>query len=124
MSALNIETKLQNALKTLCDRVYPDVAPAGLALPYVVWHMYGGQSVAYTSGPLAARRNAFVQINVWGDSRLQCNDLSLQIAQLLTDQAASPTGMQAEAISELTSAFDEETKLRGAMQDFSLWADR
>jgi Protein of unknown function (DUF3168) len=124
MASINIETQLQAVLQTLCPRVYPDVAPDDVATPYVVWHMYGGQAVAYVNGSQAARRNAYVQVNVWGASRGECNSLSLDIAKTLTDDAATPNGMAAVAISELMGAFDKDTELRGSMQDFSLWGDR
>lgn len=115
-----LESVLQTALAALCARTFPDVAPSGTPTPYVVWHMYGGQAVTYTEAQTADRRNAFVQINVWDASRSECNALALQIEQVLTTHQL----LQAEAIGALTSAYDEDTDLRGAMQDFSLWAER
>ena len=117
---LTLEDQLTAVLQALCPRVYPDIAPTGTASPYVVWHMYGGQAVAYVEGPQAARRNAHVQINCWAASRGAANTLSLQIAQALH---AHPT-LQAQALAALQAAYDEDTGLYGALQDFSLWADR
>ncbi len=120
MSALTLETLLATALQTLCPRTYPDVAPEGTATPYVVWHILGGQSVQYVEGELATRRNALVQINVWHESRAVANQLSLDIEAALV----AHTTLRAEVQGGLQSAYDEDADVRGAMQDFSLWANR
>lgn len=117
---LTLEDQLTAVLKTLCPRVFPDIAPVDTAPTYVVWHMFGGRSVNYVEGPQAGRRNANVQVNTWATSRGAANTLSLQIAEALH---AHPT-LQAEAMSELNATWDEETGLYGAMQDFTLWAVR
>jgi hypothetical protein len=120
MSTLTLETLLADALKTLCERTYPDVAPDGTLTPYVVWHELGGQSVQYVEGDLATRRNALVQINVWHENRAVANQLSLDIEAALVAHAT----LRAEAQGGLQSAYDEDAHLRGSMQDFSVWADR
>ena len=120
MSTLNLETLLAATLQPLCARAYPDVAPDGTATPYVVWHELGGRAVQYVEGPLAGRRHALVQINVWAESRAVANQLSLDIEAALV---AHPS-LQAEPQGALQSAYDEDAHLRGAMQDFSLWATR
>jgi hypothetical protein len=117
---ITLETQLQAALLPLCTRVYPDVAPDGTLTPYVVWHELGGQSVQYVDGALANRRNALVQVNVWHESRAVANQLSLDIEAALV---AHPT-MQAQTQGALQAAYDDDASLRGAMQDFSLWAPR
>lgn len=114
-----LEQLLQAALQALCPRTWPDVAPLGPEGPYVVWSLYGGQSVPYVEGSLAQRRNAFVQVNVWGAGRTTCNALSLQIQAALV---AHPQ-MQCVPLNALRTAFDQDTERRGAMQDFSIWAD-
>lgn len=118
--SLNLESQLVAVLKSLCPRVFPDVAPSGTAAPYVVWHLYGGQAPSYVEGKLFNRRNGYVQINVWGPVRTECNTLSLQIEQALVEQSS----LQATALNALSSTYDENTDLRASMQDFSLWADR
>lgn len=120
MSSLTLEETLSAALQALCPRVYPDVAPTGVAEPYVVWHLYGGQAPSYTEGALPNQRNAYVQINVWHPSRATCNTLSLQIEAAL---AAHPV-LQAQPLNAIMATFDEDTERRGAMQDFSIWAPR
>jgi hypothetical protein len=120
MSTINLETLLADTLKTLCQRTFPDIAPEGTATPYVVWHILGGQSVQYVEGELATRRNALVQINVWHESRAVANQLSLDIEAALV----AHTTLRAEVQGALQSAYDEDADVRGAMQDFSLWANR
>lgn len=120
MTTTTLEATLHQALQALCPRVYPDVAPEGTATPYVVWHQLGGMAAQYVEGPMAGRRNCLVQINVWHESRLVANQLSLDIEAALTTH---PT-LQAQAQSALSAAYDEDAALRGSMQDFSLWADR
>jgi hypothetical protein len=120
MSTLTLETELYNVLSALCPRVFPDVAPEGTPEPYVVWHQYGGQAPMYVEGVMADRRNCYVQINVWHESRSVCNQLSLDIeAALVAHQA-----MQAQPLNAISATFDEDVSLRGAMQDFSLWVVR
>jgi hypothetical protein len=120
VSTINLETMLAAALQPLCQRTYPDVAPEGTATPYVVWHILGGRTVQYVEGPLANRRNALVQINVWHESRAVANQLSLDIEAALV----AHTTLRAEVQGGLQSAYDEDAHLRGSMQDFSMWADR
>ncbi len=120
MSTINLETLLADALKTLCERTFPDVAPEDTATPYVVWHFLGGRPVQYVEGDLASRRNALVQINVWHESRSVANQLSLDIEAALV----AHTDLRAEVQGGLQSAYDEDAALRGSMQDFSVWADR
>lgn len=120
MSTLTLETELYTVLQSLCPRVYPDVAPEGTQEPYIVWHQYGGQVPMYTEGVMADRRNCYVQINVWHESRAVCNQLSLDIEAALIAHAP----LQAQPLNAHSATYDEEAALRGSMQDFSVWAPR
>lgn len=120
MSTLTLETELVATLQPLCPRVFPDVAPQGTATPYVVWSQYGGSAITFTEGVMADRRHCLVQVNVWGPSRAECNQLMLDIEAALVARAS----LQAQPIASINTMYDEDTALRGAMQDFSLWAAR
>lgn len=120
MSTLTLETELVAVLQPLCARVFPDVAPEGTETPYVVWHQYGGAAVMFTEGAMADRRNCHVQINVWHASRAVCNQLSLDIEAALVAHPA----FQAQPLNAHSATYDEDQAMRGAMQDFSLWAAR
>lgn len=117
---LHIEKALYDLLRTVCPRVYPDVAPVKTKMPYVVYQQYGGQSVVFVEGALADTRNSYVQINVWGSTRDECNRISLEIENLLVTTQL----LQATPLNELSTTFDEDTSVRGSMQDFSIWGLR
>lgn len=117
---MSLESDLVTLLKTLCPRVFPDVAPTDTQRPYITWQQIGGDAPVYVEGATPNRRNAQVQINAWADTRAQANALSLQIEAALV----AATGMQAQPQGALIAAHDEDTDLRGAQQDFSIWALR
>jgi hypothetical protein len=117
---LHIEKALLVVLRTVCPRVYPDVAPLKTTLPYVVYHQYGGQPVVFVEGALAEIRNSYVQINVWGSTRDECNRISLEIENVLVTSQS----LQAIPLNELSTTFDEDASVRGSMQDFSIWGLR
>ncbi len=117
---MSLETEIVAALTAVCPRTFPDVAPAGTATPYLVWQLYGGQSVTYVEGALPNTRNGFLQVTAWTPQRLESNTLIQQVEAALL---AAP-GLQARADSALQSAYDKDTTLRGAMQDFDIWAAR
>ncbi len=117
---LHIEKALGDVLKTICPRVFADVAPVKTTLPYIVYRQYGGQPVVYVEGALGNIRNSYVQINVWGATIEHCNTISLQIENALV---TSPL-LQATPLNELSAAFDRDSSVLGSMQDFSLWGPR
>lgn len=117
---MSLETSLYTTLSPICPRVFPDIAPATTATPYVTWQQVGGSSMVYTEGTLPDKRNARIQINVWAKTRIEANALCMQIESTL---CASPL-FQAEPAGALLAAIDDDTDLRGAMQDFYVWADR
>ena len=117
---MSLEESLHAELSPLCARVYPDFAPAGTALPYVTWQQFGGQAPTYLDGTLPDKRCAWVQINAWATTRAQANALMLAIEAALCGSAtliARPQGA-------LMAAVSEDDGIRGAMQDFEVWADR
>lgn len=117
---MSLESDLYAVLQTICPRVYPDVAPAGTARPYIVWQQIGGEAVSYTDNEVPSLRNAYVQVSAWAESRLQASLMAQQIEAALI---ASPT-LAARPQSAMQAAYSEDTELRGAMQDFTIWADR
>ncbi len=117
---MTLEEKLFSALSSVCQRVFPDGAPQGTEMPYVVYQQYGGTALRYVEGPVGSVRNSFVQINVWSMDRAESNRISL----LIEDALISSQEIQCEPISALSATFDEDTKIRGSMQDFSIWSNR
>lgn len=117
---MSLESKLFDELVALCPRVFPDVAPAGTQRPYVTYQQIGGDPSFYVEGQVMAKVSAYMQINVWHESRQQANTLMRQIeAALLLS-----TAFQAEPQGGLIAGFEDDTETRSAQQDFSIWADR
>lgn len=117
---MSLETELKTALETICPRVFPDVAPFSTARPYITWQQIGGEAPAYVDNTVPDRRNAYVQINVWDTTRASSTALALQIEAALIVHPV----LQARAQSALQATMDEDTDLRGCMQDFTIWAMR
>lgn len=116
---MSLESDLVSLLQSLCPRVFPDVAPADAGLPFITWQQVGGDVIRPLSG-LPGKRNAMVQINCWSDRRSVANELALAVEAALVASAA----FVARPVSALVATHDDDTDLRGAMQDFSIWADR
>ncbi len=114
---MSLEADLTRTLQTLCSRVFPDVAPAGTATPYITWQQVGGVPLAYLEGAMPGERNASMQINVWAAVRSEALPLLLSIEATLCARGATPIG-GAVALS------DDTLNLRGYAQDFSIWAAR
>lgn len=117
---MSLETDLFTVLSAVCPRVYPDVAPPGAALPYVTWQQIGGSAPTYVEAAQPDKVNGYIQINTWAATRLEANTLARQIETALVTSAL----VQAKPMADLMAAFDEDTELRGSMQDFDIWAAR
>lgn len=116
---MSLESDLQTLLSGVVQS-FPDFAPATVTAPYAVWQQIGGASPAYVERAVFNKRNARVQISVWASTRLQANDLMAQIESALI----LATVFQASPYGAMTAVSDEETQLRGARQDFTIWAER
>lgn len=118
---MTVENDIFSALKSLCaNRVYPDIAPANAAKPYVTFTQIGGEVVNLIEDAVVTVKNGRFQFNVWGTTRAQCSALILQIEEALV---VSPL-FQARPIGAARSDYDYDMALFGAMQDFSVWSNR
>src|SRR5574343_1379892 len=68
---MSMESDLSTLLKTICPRVYPDLAPVGTVTPYVTWQAIGGTAIRFGDGSAPDKRNTLMQINVWSKTRLE-----------------------------------------------------
>lgn len=119
---MSLESSLFDTLKTLVgNRFYPDVAPLGAARPYATYQQVGGVAPIFLSG-VPSKRNARMQINFWSLTRAEANSLALQAESAL--EAATTLSFQAKPLGAFVAEQEEETKLFGTRQDFSIWADR
>lgn len=115
-----METDLSALLKTMCDRVYADVAPLGTAKPYVTWQQIGGPSMRYADNTAMDKRWPLVQVNVWGANRLE----ALALIRSIEDALCASTAFDVEPQGEPLSTYEPDTKLHGSIQRFSIWAPR
>ncbi|MGK5049756.1 DUF3168 domain-containing protein [Janthinobacterium sp. GB4P2] len=115
---MSIETALFAALRSLvADRVYPDVAPENAPRPYITYQQVGGEAVNFVENTIPTKKNSRMQINVWADTRLQATALGGAVE----DALRTIISLQPTVLGAAIATYDDETKLRGTMQDFSLW---
>lgn len=113
-----IEVDLFTALAPLVSsRVFPDVAPEGTVKPFITYQQKGGQPVNFIGAEASSKKNARFQVNVWCATRIEVAGLIRQIEDLMV---LSPLFGKIEGGAIAT--YDEATKARGAMQDFSFWS--
>ena len=119
---MSVEAELTALLKTLCPQVFPDVAPAGTARPYVTYSGIGGKPLRFLDNTAGDKRNTIMQINVWSSTRAQTQTLIRAIEEAL---CASST-FTAMPMDEPFSAYEEDAEppLYGANQDFSIYSTR
>ncbi len=101
------------------DAVYPDEAPGKPPELYCVYQQVGAQALAFVDATKPSKKNARIQVAVWGADRETVNAKMRAIEDLIT----TTVSLQAEAIGGLTAVKDPDTKRLGARQDFSMWFD-
>lgn len=111
-----IEALLVTVLKTKCPRVKPDFAPFSTARPYVIYQFVGGIPVRYQDNTSNAKQQT-VQVEVWADDRVACNDLMRDIEAAI----CAATTFQGSPRGELITDADPESERYGAKQDFALF---
>ncbi len=113
---MSVEAGVFGALRGLvADRVWPDVAPDGVALPYITYQQVGGRAVNFVEALPVGKRNARMQINVWAASRIESSNL------MRAAEDALMLSVQASALSAFMSIHEPDLRLYGAQQDFSIW---
>lgn len=115
-----MEAELVAILKTLCPRVYPDVAPMAAGKPYITWQAIGGEVARYLDNSAADKRNTLMQINAWALTRQDATTLIRQAEDAMCASAQFIARPQGEAI----STHEPDAGLYGSLQRFSVWASR
>lgn len=116
---MTIEAQVYAALQGLANgQVYPDLAPEEATAPYIVYQSVGGQPINYLGGENPGKRNARMQISVWAATRLG----AAMLAEQVEDAMRSATTLQTQVLTGQMATYDETTKLRGVIQDFSVWS--
>ncbi len=115
---MTVESSIFDALKGLvANRVYPDIGPELVTKPYITYQQIGGQGVNFVDTTVPSKKNARFQINCWADTRAVAGALGRQIE----DTMRAVTALQVTVLGAPVATYDEETKLRGTRQDFSVW---
>ena len=94
---------------------------AGAGLPRIVFQQVGGLAVDHQEGKPADLENARMQITCWSAERDQSTALAKQVEDALL---AAPAPVQATRLGARVSVVDDDTGLRGARQDYSMWLPR
>ena len=104
------------AIKALAGgRVCPDVAPAGAALPRIVYRSVGGVDETTVDGS-DTLQNSRMQVAVWAESRAEASTLIKQVRAALTAEPVLGVPIGAPV-----SVYEDDTKLYGSRQDYSIW---
>jgi len=119
---MSVEADVTSILKTLCPRVFPDVAPAGVARPYVTYSGIGGKPMRFLDNTAGDKRNTIMQVNVWSSTRLE----TMTLIRAIEDALCASSTLTAVPMDEPFSAYedDAEPPLYGANQDFSIYSTR
>ena len=117
---MTVEQQIEELLAAIVPRVFPDVAPAKTSTPYATYQQVGGRSIAFLGTDLPSTKNGRFQVNVWGKRRDEVAALALRIENAFMASEV----IQAEPLGEPVATYEEDTKLRGSRQDFSVWSDR
>lgn len=115
-----METTLQTLISGLCTNTWNTVAPAKTGTPYAVWQFVGGRTLRYIEGAAADKRNSLIQVSVWASKSSEATALIRSIEDALCTSGAFSVDPQGEAL----STYEEDTKLYGAIQRYSITAAR
>ena len=116
---MSVEDTVFDTLKGLVgNRVYPDIAPDAVARPYIVYQFVGGVALNFVEPTIPSKKNTRVQVAIWGDTRAAVSALAIQVEDAMRVVAA----LQTTVIGAPVSVYEPDTKLRGSMQDFSVWS--
>lgn len=118
---MNAEPVIVNLLATLVGgRIFPDLAPAGVEAPFIVYQQVGGQAPSFLENDVPSKKNGRFQLNVWARTRQEATTLGGAIEAALV----AANEIQARPLSAPLYRYEMDTQLRGSTQDFSVWSDR
>lgn len=97
-------------------RIYPDIAPMGVATPYVVWSEVGATPVNGLGGHQGLTQYR-VQIVTLAGSALQARSVGEQVRAAM----AAATDFKSIELDFASADFEEGSKAFGVRSDFSIW---
>lgn len=119
---MTVEADIFTAIKGLVsNRAYPDLNDSTtITQPYIVYQQIGGESVSFLERANPSKKNGRYQISCWATTRAAAQALALQVESAMVTAST----FDAKPIGAPTSVYDEDTKLRGSRQDFTVWSNR
>lgn len=117
---MSMESDLDTLLKTVCARVFPDLAPTGTAAPYITWQGVGGESIRYGDNTELGKRDTLMQVSVWAKTRSEALSLVRQAEALMCASLLFQCRPEGEPISMCET--DSEPWKYGSIQRFSIFA--
>ena len=98
-------------------RIYPDIAPMGVATPYVVWSEVGNTPMNNLSGVVPDVNNYQLQVVCLALTALQARDVADKVRAAM----ATASGFKSLEVSYGSADFEEGSKVFGVRVDFSIW---
>ena len=120
---MSVEADVVALLKAHCPRVLLDgSAEAGLAKPYVLWQLLGGESLRYVDNTAADKRMVRVQLAVWHTSLPS----ALTLMRAIEDAMCAATVFTARCLGEPVTLAEPglQPPEYGATQDFEILGAR
>jgi hypothetical protein len=118
---MTVEADIYSTLGGLvANRFFPDEAPAGTLPPYGVYQQVGGDAPVFLERAQPSKKNGRFQVSWWSTTRAEAAALSLQAEAAMV----AATAFDAKPLGAPVAVVDEDTKYRGARQDFDVWSDR
>ena len=98
-------------------RIYPDVAPIGVATPYVVWSEVGNSPMNNMAGGTPDMNNYRVQVVSLAATALQARNVADQVRAAM----AAATEFKSLEVDFASTDFEDGSKVYGVRVDFSIW---
>ena len=98
-------------------RIYPDVAPIGVATPYVIWSEVGNAPMNNLSGGVPDVNNYRVQVVCLAATALQARNAADQVRAAM----AAATEFKSQEVDYASADFEDGSKVYGVRADFSVW---
>lgn len=117
---MSMESDLNTLLKTICPRTFPDIAPSGTVAPFIAWQLLGGESARALDNAALDKRNSYVQVAVYSTTRAD----SLAKIRAAEEAMCTSTAFICTPMGEPLATYEPDSKLYGAIQRFSIWANR
>ena len=101
------------------NRAYPITAPFGTPTPFVIWNSLGGTPVNFYESAMPSKRNLHIQVRVWSTTYAG----ALVVARSIENALVTSATLRATRLGEALGDYEDDVKLYGTIQDFSIWTN-